>query len=201
VGDAVGDDAKPPAPAIVLAAMRLEKLALGGAVVRIGMGHQRALAATERLAPTLTAGSPVVLAGISGGLDPDLRPGELVVATSVRGPDGDETLLAHADAEAVAGALRAVGRSVHLGPVVSSRTLVHGERRAALARSGALAVDMESAWVAAALRGMRLVVVRVVADTAGNVVVGLVKGLAALRGVGRALEGWPAPDDPGRRRA
>jgi hypothetical protein len=60
---------------------------------------------------------------------------------------------------------------------------------------------MESAWVAAALRGMRLVVVRVVADTAGNVVVGLVKGLAALRGVGRALEGWPAPDDPGRRRA
>jgi len=180
----------------VLAAMRLEKLALGGPVVRIGMGHERAVAATARLAATLAPGTPVLLAGISGGLDPTLRPGALVVATSVRGPAGDETALAAGDAAAVANALGALGSPVHLGPIVSSRTLVHGERRAELARSGALAVDMESAWVAAALGAMRLVVVRVVADTAGNVVSGLVKGLAALRQVRGALDGWPGPAAP-----
>jgi len=191
--DRARDSSDPGRPATVLAAMRLEKLALGGRVVRIGMGHRRAIAAAEGLAASLAPGAPVVLAGISGGLDPGLRPGELVVATSVRGPDGDETPLPAGDAAAVAGALRAGGRSVHLGPVVSSRTLVHGERRAELARSGALAVDMESAWVAAALAATRLVIVRVVADTAGNVVVGLVKGLVALRGVRGALDGWPGP--------
>ena len=191
--DRARDSSDPGRPATVLAAMRLEKLALGGRVVRIGMGHRRATAAAEGLAASLAPGAPVVLAGISGGLDPGLRPGELVVATSVRGPDGDETPLPAGDAAAVAGALRAGGRSVHLGPVVSSRTLVHGERRAELARSGALAVDMESAWVAAALAATRLVIVRVVADTAGNVVVGLVKGLVALRGVRGALDGWPGP--------
>jgi 4-hydroxy-3-methylbut-2-enyl diphosphate reductase len=134
-----------------------------------------------------------VLAGISGGLDPALSPGEIVVATSVRDPDGEELHLADADATAVATHLRGAGRRVHLGPIVSSKTLVHGERRAELARSGALAVDMESAWVARALSGHRLVIVRLVADTAGNFAVGLVKGLAALRHVRAAIDRWPGP--------
>jgi len=177
----------------VVAAMRLEALALGGRVVRTGMGPRRARAAAGALATGLAPGAPVVLAGISGGLAPDLLPGEVVVATSVRTPDGDEVLLSAGDAAAVAAELRAIGRRVHLGPVVSSTTLVHGERRAELARSGALAVDMESAWVADALRGQRLVIVRIVADTAGNVVVGLLKGLAALRGLRAAVERWPHP--------
>ena len=175
----------------VLAAMRLEALALGGRVVRIGMGHRKAEGRALGLAAELPPGAPVVLAGISGGLDPGLLPGEIVVATSVRGPDGDERTLGAADGAAVAAQLRGTGREVHLGPVVSSPTLVHGERRAELARSGALAVDMETAWVAAALGAQRLVVVRVVADTAGNVVVGLLKGLVALRGVRPAVDRWP----------
>jgi 4-hydroxy-3-methylbut-2-enyl diphosphate reductase len=133
-----------------------------------------------------------VLAGISGGLDPTLRPGEIVVATAVRGPDGDERALAESDAKAVAEMLRnRGGRSVHLGPIVSSKTLVHGARRAELAAGGALAVDMESIWVADALQKHRLVVVRLVADTADNFLAGLVKGLVALRGVRAAIVGWP----------
>jgi 4-hydroxy-3-methylbut-2-enyl diphosphate reductase len=80
---------------------------------------------------------------------------------------------------------------VHLGPIVSSKTLVHGERRAELAQTGALAVDMESAWVARALADHRLVILRVVADTAGNFVVGLLRGLAALRHVRASTERWP----------
>jgi len=174
--------------------MRLEALAIGGKVVRTGMGHARAHTAALTLASAVEPGAAVVLAGISGGLDPALRPGEIVVATSVRGPDGDELLLSASDASAVAAELRRAGRSVHLGPIVSSKTLVHGERRAELARTGALAVDMESAWVARALSGHRLVIVRLVADTAGNFVVGLVKGLAALRHVRAAVDRWPGTE-------
>jgi 4-hydroxy-3-methylbut-2-enyl diphosphate reductase len=173
--------------------MRLEALAIGGKVVRTGMGHVRAHAAANRLASEVKPGAAVVLAGISGGLAAELAPGEIVVATSVRGPDGDELHLSSTDAAAVAAELREAGRSVHLGPIVSSKTLVHGERRAELARSGALAVDMESAWVARALSGHRLVIVRIVADTAGNFVVGLVKGLVALRHVRAAVDRWPGP--------
>jgi len=174
-----------------MAAMRLEALALGGKVLRTGMGHVRARAAAEALASGIEPGAAVVLAGISGGLDPALEPGEIVVATSVRGPEGNELPLSGPDADAVATELRASGRRVHLGPIVSSKTLVHGERRAELARSGALAVDMESAWVAGALVQHRLVIVRLVADTAGNFVVGLMKGLVALRHVRPAVERWP----------
>jgi 4-hydroxy-3-methylbut-2-en-1-yl diphosphate reductase len=171
--------------------MRLEALALGGKVVRTGMGHVRADAAAQRLASAIEPGAAIVLAGISGGLDPALRPGEIVVATSVRGPDGEERDLSGPDAAAVATELRGDGHRVHLGPIVSSKTLVHGDRRTELARTGALAVDMESAWVAGPLAAHRLVIVRLVADTAGNVVVGLVKGLAALRHVRSAVDRWP----------
>ena len=183
--------ARTPGGATFVAAMRLEALAIGGKVVRTGMGHARAEAAARSLASEIAPGGPVVLAGISGGLDPALAPGEIVVATSVRAPEGEELVLSADDAEAVASALRGAGRSVHLGPIVSSRTLVHGERRAELSRSGALAVDMESAWVARALAEHRLVIVRLVADTAGNFVVGLVKGLVALRHVRAPIDRWP----------
>jgi len=190
-----------PGPATVLAAMRLEAVALGGPVVRIGMGHKKAAPRAAALAADLPPGSPVVLAGISGGLAAHLRPGEFVVATTVRGPSGHECSLPDADAAVVAQALRDGGRRVHLGPVVSSTTLVHGERRAELARSGALAVDMESSWVADALADTRLVVVRVVADTAGSVAVGLMRGLVALRAVRPAVDRWSAgPTAPRRRR-
>ncbi len=186
---------RPTGGATFVAAMRLEALAIGGKVVRTGMGHVRAHAAAHALSARVEPGAAVVLAGISGGLDPALVPGEIVVATSVRGPDGEELALSESDAAAVAAELRRAGRRVHLGPIVSSKTLVHGERRTELARSGALAVDMESAWVARALAGHRLVIVRLVADTAGNFVVGLVKGLAALRHVRAAIDPWPGAGD------
>ena len=178
----------------VLAAMRLESLALGGRVVRTGMGHRRAQVVAARVAEELAPGARVVLAGISGGLDPELAPGDVVVATTVQDPDGRVIELSRADASEVADELRRSGRTVHLGPIASSTTIVHGERRTALAQSGALAVDMESAWVAEALGAHRLVVVRVVADTAGSFLRGLVKGLAALRHVRPAIDRWPGSD-------
>jgi len=174
-----------------VAAMRLEAFALGGRVVRIGMGYRRATVVAGKLSKSLVPGSPVVLAGISGGLDTSLVPGEIVVATSVRNPDDEIRELHDGDAGAVASLLRGAGHQVHLGPIASSKTLVHGDRRAELAACGALAVDMESSWVADALAGHRLVVVRIVADTAGNFLVGLMKGLASLRHVRPCVEQWP----------
>ena len=175
-----------------MAAMRLEALVLGGrGVIRTGMGHRRAEIVAQRVASELAADAPVVLAGISGGLDPSLRPGDVVVATSVRDPEGEVIELSRVDAADLAAQLRRDGLTVHFGPIASSTTIVHGERRAALAESGALAVDMESAWVARALGAKRLVVVRVVADTAGNFVRGLVQGLVALRHVRPAIDRWP----------
>jgi len=49
----------------------------------------------------------------------------------------------------LAGALRRLGLTVHVGPIVCTPRLVSGAGRAALAATGALAVDMESAAVAA----------------------------------------------------
>ncbi len=170
--------------------MRLEALALGGRVVRTGMGHRRAEHVATRLASTLAPGTPVALVGISGGLGANLVPGDVVVATAVRDPGGAEIELSPAEASQMAEELRRDGHRVHVGPIVSATSIVHGERRAALAQTGALAVDMESAWVARSMASQRLVVVRVVADTAGNFVAGLVKGLFALRHVRSAIDRW-----------
>ncbi len=170
--------------------MRLEAIALGGRVVRTGMGHRRAEHVAVRVASSLAPGTPVALIGISGGLDTNLVPGDVVVATTVQDPDGNEIELSAVEASQVAEELRRDVRQVHLGPIASATSIVHGERRAALAQTGALAVDMESAWVARAMTSHRLVVIRVVADTAGNFVVGLVKGLAALRHVRPAVDRW-----------
>ena len=50
-------------------------------------------------------------------------------------------------AEAVANGLEAAGFTVHTGPVVSVSKLAVGPRRRELAEQGAVAVDMESAWL------------------------------------------------------
>ena len=83
--------------------MRLEALAIGGKVVRTGMGHVRARAAAHTGVGASSPGAAVVLAGISGGLDPTLRPGEIVVATiGARTRRRRAARLAEADAAAVA---------------------------------------------------------------------------------------------------
>jgi 4-hydroxy-3-methylbut-2-enyl diphosphate reductase len=52
-----------------------------------------------------------------------------------------------------------------VGPIASSQRLVLRDRRRALHRTGSLAVDMESAWLAPAAQGQPLVTLRVVVDT------------------------------------
>jgi 4-hydroxy-3-methylbut-2-enyl diphosphate reductase len=174
----------------VLAALRLEALAIGGDVVRMGMGHAKAGATGARLAAVLPPGRPLAIVGIAGGLATDLAPGQLVVATALEAPDGSPPV-ALPEAEAVAAHLQSLGRPVRLGAVACSTSIVHGAARRALAATGALAVEMESVWLSRLLPGHPLVVVRAVGDTEHDGFLrGNVKALAALRGLRPALESW-----------
>jgi len=151
---------------IVLAPLSIEARAVrAGAprarVHRTGMGPRRAARAARRVARL--DGDAVLIAGFCGGLDPRLEPGDVVLATELRGPAG---VTECGDGSKLADVLRAGGMNVHAGPIVSSPRLVTGEARRTLAQTGALAVDMESAWLAPAAAGRPLLALRVVLDTA-----------------------------------
>jgi len=107
---------------------------------------------------------PVILLGFGGGLRPDQRPGDIVVATEVRDRSARVRLpLAREAREAV----RRAGLAASSGIVWCSDAIVHGKSRAKLADVASV-VDMESAAVLAACGPERLVVVRVVVDTPGQ---------------------------------
>ncbi|HTW11434.1 MAG TPA: 4-hydroxy-3-methylbut-2-enyl diphosphate reductase [Solirubrobacteraceae bacterium] len=150
---------------LVLAPLSLEARAVrAGApwaeVRRIGMGPRRA----QRSARLAVSGGnrPIMIAGFCGALDPELEPGDVVLASEVRGPTGTTVC---DDPTILAGVLRRGGLRVHIAPIASSQRLVVGERRQTLYRTGAAAVDMESAWLAPAARTRPLVTLRVVLDT------------------------------------
>ncbi|MFL6137525.1 MAG: hypothetical protein ACJ74O_06965 [Frankiaceae bacterium] len=191
---------------LVLAPLRLEARAVragapGATVVRTGMGPRRATRAGHGLPP---AAGAVAVAGLCGALQRGLRAGDVVVASEVRGPDG--TVTRCAPPALVATALRSRGLRVHVGPLACTERLVRGPARGELATTGALAVDMESAWLApgaaAALPGAPFTVVRVVVDTVESpllrpaTVASGVRALRVLRTAAAALADWAAAAGP-----
>jgi hypothetical protein len=183
--------------AVLCTPMRIEQAAVrparrGMRVVRTGMGPRRAAAT----AATLPDG-PLVIAGIGGGLAPQVRPGDMVVADEVRGPG---TSVQVPSAPLLAGALRRLGLTVHMGPIVSTDRVVTGRDRLELARGGALAVDMESSLLARP--GTPLAIVRSIVDTADHPLLrpGTIgRGVTSLRGLRATvpvLEQWAAATGP-----
>src|SRR5579862_8004442 len=76
---------------VVLAPLALEARAVRtGApwadVRRIGMGPRRAARSAEISAAS--GNRPILIAGFCGALDPQLEPGDIVLATELRGPTG-----------------------------------------------------------------------------------------------------------------
>jgi 4-hydroxy-3-methylbut-2-enyl diphosphate reductase len=183
---------------LVVTALRTEYAALAGQVPgalveRCGMGMKRVQAWVPRIAAL--APDAVVVAGVGGGVSPELRAGDVVVASEVRDDVGRTVLRAAAPLVA---ALRQQGLRVHIGPMVSTDHIVTGPERERLARTGALAVDMESSAVVRALptRDLPVAVVRVIVDTAYTPLGRLrtvgagAKALRVLRRIGPSLRVW-----------
>ena len=147
---------------LVFAPLRIEAAVLprgaGWTVLRTGMGPRRARIAAAR-GRAIDAPAVAVL-GLCAAVSPELRAGDVVCASELR-CDGTEPF-AVPGADDVAAALRRGGLNVHVGPLLSTDAIAHVNERRALRESGALAVDMESAWLAAAAEGRPLAVVRVV---------------------------------------
>ncbi len=179
-------------PAVVCAPLSVERVALRNVraeVIRSGMGPARSRRTAARI-----VGRPRLVAGVGGGLASAVRPGDVVVASSVS--DGSSTV-ACSPAD-LAAAIEELGFTVHVGPIVSVERVAHGDARSKLAATGALAVDMESFWLAPSANpgGESFAVVRVITDTADAPLIGpgaLPRGLRALRTLSRitpAFHAW-----------
>src|SRR5690348_11813349 len=95
----------------IAAPLRVEHAALRGAttpVVRTGMGPRRSVQSAARL-----RGTAVMVAGVGGGLRSDVRVGDVVVPTEVRGP----STVVCPSAPLLAASLRELGLTVHCGPI------------------------------------------------------------------------------------
>jgi len=130
-----------------------------------GVGPERARAASERLVER--GARALVSFGCAGGLDPAVAVGELLLPQAVLDADGRSFDTEAAWRAALASRLGLVPRAGTM--VESPRVLKTAEQKAAAYRAtGALAVDMESASVAAVARasGVPFLAVRVVCDSA-----------------------------------
>lgn len=185
--------------ATVLTPLALERAALAGAfpasrLITTGMGPHR-----SRQFELPPDAGPVIVAGVAGSLAPEVRPGDLVVADEVRGAGAPIPV---GSADLLAGALRRLGLRVHVGPVHSSPTVVSGPDRRRLAATGALAVEMESAWLIRRVIEQNpdtpFAVVRAVLDTAAKPLLRpgtparSLLALRALRRAAPALRQWGA---------
>lgn len=157
-----------PASVIAVVGMRSEAALLPPGVRAVVTGGDPQRAATLLAAQTGEV-TGVLSFGIAGGLDPELAPGDLVVATRVRGPAGAW----RADMGWAAALAQATG--ARLGMVAGANQVVadpKAKRQLHAATGGALAVDLESEAAAAfaAARGVPFVALRAVADTAAETV-------------------------------
>ncbi len=157
--------------------VRRVELAHGFSVlaVRSGVGLERALPAARFLVARGVQG--LVSAGVSGGLHPEMKPGDLVVGQSAMQWEGrEEGADVVWEGRAAAGqefhdVLAREGLEVRLGALLAGPEPVAaaGDKADWHGRTQALAVDMESAAVAHAAReaGLPFLALRAVSDAAG----------------------------------
>jgi adenosylhomocysteine nucleosidase len=152
------------------------------AAVGHGIGSRRAAEIARRAFELITGAELVIGTGVVGALSSGLKPGDLVLSDRILTlhADGriDEQITAVGDAE-----LRAVGRSLAIagiaystGAILTSQRVLatSAEKRRAKEATGAIAVDMETAAIAAeaAARGLPFVAIRAVLDGVDDEIVG-----------------------------
>jgi 4-hydroxy-3-methylbut-2-en-1-yl diphosphate reductase len=190
---------------LVAAPLRLEQAMIrvgvrasrrGASATRVrhtGMGPRRSQAiVTELLADPARA---LLVMGFCGGLDDESDVGDAVVADAVQGPAGER--IECPDAATLAEALAAGGVRVRRGVVASVPRLAMGETRTRLREGGAIAVDMESVWLAPGAGARPFAVLRIVSDTPAReltrplaTVAGVARASAGLARAARCLHGW-----------
>jgi len=134
--------------------------------------------------PTTIRG--VISFGVAGGLDPSLKPGDIVLATEVMAGDGRWLAVLSLNEEVIAGVAMRRRRIVRGGLAGVEEVVVASARKAALwLQTGAAAVDMESHIAAAYAEeaGLPFAALRVISDSAHRSLPALAK--AALRPDGR----------------
>jgi 4-hydroxy-3-methylbut-2-en-1-yl diphosphate reductase len=181
---------------LVFAPLRLEANAVrrglrepASRVVRTGMGAAKAARTIGQSKPQ--SFGPMIVMGTAAGVDPDLKPGDLVVAAEVS--DGAR-VVSLPGAGLLAAELRRAGLPARAGKLVTVPGLVRPSQRAKLAAKGFLAADMETATLVGAADGRPAAVIRAVSDSGFGP--GMVSGgLAALRSLRLAApvaERWAA---------
>ncbi len=217
--------------ATVLAPLGIESFVLrrttGVPVSHTGMGPARSSRWVEAFAEQrwtergFVDHSGLLVAGVCGALSSDVRVGDVVVATEVLmapgGQDGSNgsngsdpgTRFECAGAPLIAADLARQGLRVHVGPIVSTTSLSRSEDRSRLASTGAIAVDMESAWLGPAAAGGSFAVIRAVTDGPDHGLTPLrpmrsarggMTGLRALSRIGPTVDRWAAALAPSGRR-
>jgi 4-hydroxy-3-methylbut-2-enyl diphosphate reductase len=183
-------------------ALAVRSAAPGLRVRTTGMGPRRAMDAVPALLDDPAAA--LVIVGFGGGLPQGSRLCDVVVAEQIVAIDSDGAPAGAAVACTMAGELAAAltghGLPACRGTVASVQEIIVGDARERMLSSGAIAVDMESAWVAQAARGRPFAVVRVLSDTPEHelrrrlpvgpplpTVANSVRAMARLRAVAAAL--------------
>ncbi|HEU5159663.1 MAG TPA: hypothetical protein VFU43_21900 [Streptosporangiaceae bacterium] len=137
----------------------------------------------------------LLVAGFGGALTGDLRPGDIVVATEIRGTN---VLVRCAGRDELADELRADELPVVTAPLSTIDHIVRPAEIAELSATGARVVDMESAVLAATVGARPIAAVRVIVDTPDHPLLRpatLWHGTTAwrtLRRLGPAIERWAA---------
>jgi len=179
---------------LVLTPLRIEAFAARRSrTLRTGMGPERSRAAAARAA-SMPARAVAVL-GFCGALSDELQPGDVVLASELRGNGAPRQCQ---PLQQLVNELGQSGLTVRRGPIVSVPRLSRGAARAALADDGSIAVDMETAWLAPAAGDRPFAALRAVVDTPRHELVRFstipngVKAYRALGRAARALESWTA---------
>jgi hopanoid-associated phosphorylase len=160
-------------PLIVVTGMAFEARIARGPGIEV-VYAARADRLERALEQALARGACGVMSfGTAGGLAPNLAPGTVIVADAIDAPSG-QMATDSAWSERIASALRVAlpGTPLARGVLAAvAAPVVTQQQKAALhARTGALAVDMEShiAAAQAGARGLPFTVCRVVVDPAGR---------------------------------
>jgi adenosylhomocysteine nucleosidase len=176
----------------------LASLSDGALLAVSGMGGDLAAIAARRLVHAGVSG--LMSYGLAGGLDPRLRAGSVLLPNEVISHGGGRFATADAWRARLSAAV-AKAQPVAAGNLLTSATMIDtvSAKAAAFRDTGAVAVDMESLAIAevAAANGLPFVVLRVIVDTAGDVLPGSVvaasvQGRLSIRRLVQGLVAAPA---------